>query len=37
MAAMNIDHNGGTLEKRSKHGKGESGEKKIKGFFKKMI
>lgn len=37
MATMNIDQNGGNLEKRSKHGKGESGEKKIKGFFKKMI
>ena len=37
MAAMSLDHNRGTLEKRSKHAKGESGEKKIKGFFKKMM
>lgn len=37
MAAMNIDHRGGTLQKKSKHAKGESGEKKLKGFFKKMM
>jgi syntaxin-binding protein 1 len=38
MAAMNIEqHNGARLEKRSKHAKGESGEKKLKGFFKKMM
>lgn len=43
MAAMNVKASGGNsdesrkLEKRDKHGKGESGEKKLKGFFKKMI
>lgn len=39
VAAMSLDHNGGgaRLEKKNKHAKGESGEKKLKGFFKKMI
>jgi syntaxin-binding protein 1 len=43
LAAMSMNSTGGNseesrkLEKRIKHSKGESGEKKIKGFFKKMI
>jgi syntaxin-binding protein 1 len=43
LAAMSMNPTGGNseesrkLEKRIKHSKGESGEKKIKGFFKKMI
>ena len=34
IAALNMDNNGG--EKRNKLAKGEPGEKKLKGFFKKM-
>lgn len=43
LAAMSMNPTGGNseesrkLEKRIKHSKGESGEKKIKGFFKKMM